>query len=578
MKNPMKTSFFSLKRGLATVALGLLVLGGALSAVHASPEVEGVEGISPEEAAAAVEGVDSTEPTTVRNAYLLVKLQQYLSQANQGYGALNQKLEEARDAIDENRETLGTLEAQIGHLREMIALNEEKIRSVQSQISEKEREVAEHMEAVEFTEIQRRLRHRSLADVLNLMYRGVGLQTNSLQVLLQEGTVSSVFRRTAYFKALGKSAADSLDVLREAEHKIKDSTTAINFKRGELTALRAELDGAERDLEAELTGKETLLNQTLISDEIYRELFASYKEQQEVILNDITTFRTNLDSIEARVTLAATVLTPEERSRIEMIQSEATRNFGIRAAAEFLQLSWPVSPRMGLTAFFADDGYVEAFGVNHRAVDIRIPHNSVIYAPADGVVYRVHDAAALESPVDRLGYGYLTLAHQKGVLTLYGHISAALVREGDFVHRGQIIGLTGGTPGTPGAGGRTTGAHLHMEVWQDGIQVDPLEYLPMEEIPESQWGNLPEQYLRKLEERLSELVEVEVEVKKLSVIHFNDSLKPFNSRRDRRAGEICRNSRNSTYFGGPGGHPFAPRGFRGVAGVVARVTYSHLRV
>lgn len=69
-----------------------------------------------------------------------------------------------------------------------------------------------------------------------------------------------------------------------------------------------------------------------------------------------------------------------------------------------------------------------------------------------------------------------------------------------------------------------------------------------------------------------------VEVKKLSVIHFNDSLKPFNSRRDRRAGEICRNSRNSTYFGDPGGHPFAPRGFRGVTGVVARVTYSHLRV
>ena len=42
------------------------------------------------------------------------------------------------------------------------------------------------------------------------------------------------------------------------------------------------------------------------------------------------------------------------------------------------------------------------------------------------------------------------------------------------VLRGQVLGKTGAMPGTPGAGVRTTGPHLHFEVWQDGVRVDPL--------------------------------------------------------------------------------------------------------
>jgi murein DD-endopeptidase MepM/ murein hydrolase activator NlpD len=60
--------------------------------------------------------------------------------------------------------------------------------------------------------------------------------------------------------------------------------------------------------------------------------------------------------------------------------------------------------------------------------------------------------------------------HGWGVYTGYLHQSEILVKAGDRVEAGQLIGLVGGT-------GRVTGAHLHFEVWAGGVQIDPMDWL-----------------------------------------------------------------------------------------------------
>lgn len=134
-----------------------------------------------------------------------------------------------------------------------------------------------------------------------------------------------------------------------------------------------------------------------------------------------------------------------------------------------LILRWPVEPTYGISAHFEDDGYEAKFGMPHHAVDIPAEQGTVILAPADGMVAKVS--------LNGLGYSYIAIDHADGVQTIYGHVSGSLVQEGDKVRMGSPIGLSGGRPGSEGAGLLTTGPHLHFAVRQDGVLVDPLKYL-----------------------------------------------------------------------------------------------------
>ena len=85
-----------------------------------------------------------------------------------------------------------------------------------------------------------------------------------------------------------------------------------------------------------------------------------------------------------------------------------------------------------------------------------------ITAPADGVVI-------FAGPLTVRGNATI-IDHGHGIYTGYWHQSEILVKTGDKVTKGQQIGVVGGT-------GRVTGPHQHFEVWVNGIQVDPLDWL-----------------------------------------------------------------------------------------------------
>lgn len=140
------------------------------------------------------------------------------------------------------------------------------------------------------------------------------------------------------------------------------------------------------------------------------------------------------------------------------------------SAQSFVPFVWPVEPRYGVSSGFQDDEYKKRFGFEHQAIDIPIEQGSIITAAADGLITEVANRG--------LGFNTLIIAHNGGKATLYGHISVFLVREGQRVKAGDPVAISGGMPGTLGAGMLSTGPHLHFEVIDGGVAIDPLAVLP----------------------------------------------------------------------------------------------------
>lgn len=95
----------------------------------------------------------------------------------------------------------------------------------------------------------------------------------------------------------------------------------------------------------------------------------------------------------------------------------------------------------------------------HRGLDIKVYTGDTIVSAFDGKVRIVR--------YDAGGYGkYVVIRHPNGLETIYGHLSAQLVKENEEVRAGQPIGLGGST-------GLSSGSHLHFETRLLGVAINP---------------------------------------------------------------------------------------------------------
>ncbi len=98
----------------------------------------------------------------------------------------------------------------------------------------------------------------------------------------------------------------------------------------------------------------------------------------------------------------------------------------------------------------------------HSGIDISAKRGTPIFAPADGIISKVGKNKGLGNMV--------VISHLNNMQTRYGHMQDILVKKGQSVKRGDVIGTVGNT-------GRSTGPHLHFEVLAQNKTVDPSDYI-----------------------------------------------------------------------------------------------------
>lgn len=138
---------------------------------------------------------------------------------------------------------------------------------------------------------------------------------------------------------------------------------------------------------------------------------------------------------------------------------EYVRHFEMpRAAAE--EFVWPVSGRIS-----------SRFGFRNVSVGGNRNHGGVDIAAGSGTPVRASRSGTVTFSGWRGAYGYVIfLDHGDGSETRYAHLSVLHAPAGQAVRQGDVIGLVGST-------GASTGPHLHFEIRQHGVALDPLRLL-----------------------------------------------------------------------------------------------------
>jgi murein DD-endopeptidase MepM/ murein hydrolase activator NlpD len=137
---------------------------------------------------------------------------------------------------------------------------------------------------------------------------------------------------------------------------------------------------------------------------------------------------------------------------------------GDRLARKTIPTTMPVSG-----AYYSSNyGYridpINGHSEFHTGVDLVTPVGTPVVAAAGGVV-------SFSGMVPEYG-NMIDVDHDNGLTSRYAHLSKRLVKAGDVVMKGQPIALSGNT-------GRTTGPHLHFEVREKGIPLNPGKFLAM---------------------------------------------------------------------------------------------------
>jgi murein DD-endopeptidase MepM/ murein hydrolase activator NlpD len=370
---------------------------------------------------------------------------------------LNEQINEKRKAIDDlnyqaelyqkslasKRREIASLNYQVSTINQTVTKISLEKEALELKIEEINLQVQNTQLKIQATEDSMAKQKDQMAILIRTLFQS-DKENNLLAILATSDNLGDYFSQLHNLESLQNELFRGLGHLDSLKIALVREQNDLDSSKVEIKQIQEELGLKTESLENQKSVKYTLINETRGEEGKYQELLQELKAEQEQINNDIV----YLEQV-AR----------EKLNR--QLQESGQLGSG--------PMIWPVPSKI-ITSYFHDPDYPYRNIFEHPAIDIRASQGTAVQAASSGYIARAKNSG--------LGYSYIMIVHDDGLSTVYGHVSSINVSEGNFVSQGQIIGLSGGAPGTAGAGRLTTGPHLHFEVRLNGIPVNPLNYLP----------------------------------------------------------------------------------------------------
>ena len=357
---------------------------------------------------------------------------------------LGERLQALRAQEDSYLDELEVLQEQLRRLEESIQLTEDEIAIYKRLIAAKELRLEEAIQREQEQLERYKRRIRAMEEMGTLSYIQIILTARSFSDLITK--IHDVSEIMAYDRRL----SEDLERDRAAVYNYK---LELEADRIELEILIAQLEEEQRQLEIERVQLQALIDEIKERIEEGRIELEALEADRERVSEQILAHAQNLEA-----------LSEERRAAIAELERQAAEGGG-GVSSGLIQthtFGWPSDSSTRVSSWYGPRRSPGGIGSTyHRGIDIAAACGTNVLAAASGVVAFSGWSG---------GFGnYILINHGDGVHTAYAHMSTNLVRQGDTVIRGQIIGLVGST-------GASTGCHIHFEVIMGGARIDPAPF------------------------------------------------------------------------------------------------------
>jgi murein DD-endopeptidase MepM/ murein hydrolase activator NlpD len=268
-----------------------------------------------------------------------------------------------------------------------------------------------------------------------VMYKAQ-MASNTFSNFLNSGDFNSFWQHVLDVHRLGQSEQQLIATVTTEEQAVQDDVARISTSKNQQTQLLATLNGIVAQLDDALAARQ----------QAQQELVAlQARDQAELAAMEQATKELNAQIAALQVQEAAALAAGGGNGHFAWPETgPITQGFGCTTYP-----FEPYDPNCATRHF-------------HSGIDIAATCGNSIAAADSGIAHTYYSS---------YGYGdHILIVHGNGWISVYGHMAAFTVGDGQTVHRGQQIGYEGST-------GNSTGCHLHFEVDLNNVPLNPLAYL-----------------------------------------------------------------------------------------------------
>ena len=380
---------------------------------------------------------------------------------------------EIKKQIDELEDENAELKAQIKEIRSQYKANENEILdmvskknvidqeiallnaqtdNINAQISAYSQLIADKQEDLEKAQARlaelsekNRERIRTMEEEGSLSYWEVLFEANSFADLLD---------RLNMMQEIAASDQRRLDEMNAVAEEIAATQKTLSEEMASLEQVRKELDATEAELNKKREEADKILIELDAKGEEIQAMLDESEALQDELMEEIADLKDDYKEAKHKEWLATSVPPSVKPGTDTTPSNQAPSSAGWVRPVKSYRLTSPFGMRIHP---------ITGKETMHQGVDMAAPQGTPIYAAKDGKVSRTAYQAG------GAGY-YVSISHGGGFASIYMHMTHYIVKPGQYVKAGQVIGYVGSTGGS-------TGPHLHFGISYNGTYVNPLKYV-----------------------------------------------------------------------------------------------------